>query len=280
MAQNEKNLNSNKRKTHLPNVVFYIVVSLFLIIGVVALIILVIFFFIENKSGNTKELHAIAIGIAGSLFSGGILLNAIGSHLSSRRSYFSNLKESRLKLINDIVREYNYEVITLYNFTKCVQTSARTALKKAKLDIISSLTVQEDAVKNFENAFENEDEYIDSLIRSTILFLSFEKGSLDDKYLDYLNKVYSGNPMFPLNKNKIGCAQVLRIYHERRIKVLNFFENIAIQYMNELIDRDLFDAQFKSIIIDIINLFYYDIYKKEGNVSYPSLLMLCEIYRL
>ena len=79
-----------------------------------------------------------------------------------------------------------------------------------------------------------------------------------------------------LEKHLLLC--LLNLYRERRIKVLNFFENMAIKYMNNMLDRNLFDAQFKDIILEAAKVFYYDIYKNEGTKSYPSLLMLCKQY--
>ncbi len=279
MKDNKKNYDTNKREIKIPTIVFYVFVGAFLVIGVIAIVVLLIFFFLENKNFNTKELHTIAIGIAGSLFSAGILLNAVGTYLFNERSRRAKEKETKLGAVIEAIKEFNYSTTPLYRFTKNVQVEVRGSLKKARLKVEPSLEIQEEAIKKFESEFENEDEYQNLLIKKTILFLTIEPNVVSNSFSEHISKVYNGEKGYKLDKNTIGCSQVLRIYHERRIKVLNFFESLAIQYMNNLLDRELVDAQFKDIIIEVVKLFYYDIYKKEGNVSYPSLLMLCEHYK-
>ena len=61
-----------------------------------------------------------------------------------------------------------------------------------------------------------------------------------------------------------------------RIKVLNYFERMAIEYVNGLISEELIDVQFKTIISSIVSDFYYLIYTDEGLNSYPYLNVMLQ----
>lgn len=276
---NNKNYDKVQRERKIPSIIFYAVVGIFLVLGIAAIIILIVFFFRENKNGDTSELHAILIGLAGSLFSAGILLNALGTYLFNNRNSDKNYKDNKRKAVIELIKEFNLQILPLFNFTKTIANSTKGSIKNVTLKIEPTLQIQDEAVKKFEDGLSDKDAYQNALIKNTIVYLIAESNTVSSQFIDYLQKLVTGEHGYKVDKNTVGCSIVLKIYHQRRIEVLNFFENLAIQYMNDMVDKALVDAQFKDVILEAVVLFYYDIYKKEGNASYPSLLMLCEQYK-
>lgn len=75
----------------------------------------------------------------------------------------------------------------------------------------------------------------------------------------------------------IGANQLLYLFKRKRIGILNYFENLAVCYINEMVDTKLVDEQFKDMLIEIIPYFYYEIYRLEKIKSYPYLNKMLDI---
>lgn len=275
---NDINLKTAKRDRFLPSIIFYIVVGTCLTLGAVAVVILLIFTIKQLRNGG-ESISSLLIGLATSILSTGILANAFGTYNFSQITSSRKDQELKRQVVCDAIQEFNDNYLSAYNFARTIALEARHSLKKAKLKVKPSLELQEDAVKDFEKDFDNPDEYINAIITKCSVYLISESSTFSKDYMSHILKVLDENEKeYKVDKNTVGCSIVLNLYRERRIKVLNLFENMSIKYMNNMLDRILFDAQFKDIILEAAKVFYYDIYKNEGTKSYPSLLMLCKQY--
>lgn len=270
-SKNGTNRVRNKFSRTAPQVLFYVFVIAFLLLGIGSIVALIILLFCPKYNLETVN---IIVGLASALLSAGILTNGLATFI---RNTLHDKKAERISMKHNVtllVDDLNQNVISDVTFVIKVMKETIASLKNCVFEFKSVLDEQADQISKFEASIGGKNAFIDSVILCSArqLVLNGSVSSNKDMY-DYCLDLFKKDATF--NRRAYGAQEVLSIFRQKRIKIFNFFEKVSIQYFNNIVDRDLLISQFGTIINDLVKLCYYDICINEGNSSYPGLQLLC-----
>ena len=253
---------------------------------VVALLVLVIFLssLIINKLINCNDEGQYAqliVGLVASTLSFVLCSNAIMGSIANKIN--SGKKDSKDKKIavSKYIKDFNNDVLEDLTFTRRIIKRTEDFLS-IDFKFESSLQNQADNVSKFEKLLnENGKVFKEALLYSTAtVFYTSNKLAGNEPMRKYaesvINSAVNQQPTISKYVKTIAGSEFFYEFRRMRIKVLNYFERMAIEYVNGLISEELIDVQFKTIISSIVSDFYYLIYTDEGLNSYPYLNVMLQ----
>lgn len=273
MNKNKTNKFKNRFFTITPLILFYFVVIVFLLLGIAAIIVIIVLFVDEfQNNGNNKT--GLIVGLSSALFSAGILTNALGTFIRNT-SRDKKMNDATLKNnVSLLIDDFNSNIINDIALINKITKDAILSLQNVEFRFDILLTNQDDAIQKFESSLKNKSDYLDAMIVSAARYYTICDKVFDNKDLySYCLKI--ATKKIKPNIKTYGSQEIISIFRQKRIKIFNFFEKIALQYYNNIADRDLLISQFATMISDIVKLCFYDMYITEGNTSYPNLQLLC-----
>lgn len=260
----------------LPYALFYIF-DLALLLG--AILVVVQLFTSLSKTDNTKEISIqILVGIGASLLSLVIGITGLVTFIVSSINSSKNKKDNRIEKTTSFIKEFNNEIIIDLNIvTRIMKSTSRNINWDGMFD---PLLVDQKTKFDQLNKFmaDNKIIYKEKLYYNIAEVLFVENNLLNSVLMSFCETVLKEKISNAWKySNSKGAVQLLYLFKRKRIRVLNYFENLAVCFINETIDTDLVIEQFKHILLDTIPLLYFEVYRLEGLNSYPYLNKMLKI---
>lgn len=240
-------------------IVTYIFIPLILIGGIVVTIVIVHFLISCEEIALRNQL---VIGLATSLFSSILAASSVISLFVGKTK--NNLQKSNatISLINDFNSNYLDDFIFVrHSVISANQTKKYATNKSPFLDETKYPATPLPQGTNYAV-------YKSEIIRFSFLDLYAREKAISDnlgKYLaehqDYL-------------KNTVANQTVYSIFKQKRIKILNFFESMALGIGNKVTSNVLLKNQFYNLLNETIPLLSIFVYNEEGEECYPALRAL------
>ncbi len=253
----------------IPHILFYLLAVALLLASIYVVVLLLKEVLPNPTSENRIQLY---VGLGTTLLSLVIGLTGIATFLTSSLINSKKEKYARIEKTNAFIKEFNQSIIDDLNIVTRTMNSTFAEFKW-KCEFEPSLSDQKEVFNKFsEITKKHPATYKEVLCFNIATILIGENNVLNQDARDF-SKTIIKNKMNTKNlyANTIGGTQLLYIFKRKRVAILNYFENLSICYINETIDTNLVDEQFKEILISTIPLLYYEIYRLEKLNSYPYL---------
>lgn len=250
-------------------VVFYVFVFLIFIGGIIVTIYIASLI-ISDDCGEQK--FQLLVGLSSALFSIIIAISTLVTLTFNLKKANNSRKKSKVECATKILNDFNNDIIDDLSVSIRIICCANDTAKfypSFRFD----LSVQKDALKS-ANLIADFNTYLGFIKKASFLEFDVQNNILSDDVKKYLNGLTD------FKVNTYGTQVVYKLFQEKRVKVLNFFEAVAINILNDLVDNDLLKNQFLQILKNTISLFYYFIYNEEGLGCYPSLKALISKWNL
>lgn len=259
----------------IPYILFY-VFDLALI--TVAVLVAIQLFIALTKDFEGKDPIQILVGIGATLLSLVIGLTGLVSFIVNSINTSKNNHKNQIEATTKLIEDFNNNVLNDLNIVTRVLRLTQSQIKwNGQFEPL--FNDQEKAVNDFQNHLAaNKINYKEILFYFSAQVLYVENNELNpemSKFCDYTIKsgLKNANKGLPT----IGGTQLLYVFKRKRISILNYFEKLSICYINKTIDPDLVEEQFCAILLRLIPLVYYEIYRLEKLSSYPYLNKMLEI---
>ena len=238
----------------------------------------VIFKLTKEVFGNSDNKTQILLGIAPTLLSAVICITGLATFTISLINNGRKKKYNKIEKTNEFIKLFNEKIIYDLNITTRIINSTN-AIINTQVTFKPLLVDQKDAFESYNDFLtKNNISYKETLFYSAATVFLVENNELTSDMIKYCNAIINaGLGKLSSKSNTLGTVQLLYLFKRKRISVLNYFENLAICYINETVNTNLVDEQFKIILESIIPLFYYEIYRLEKINSYPYLNRMLKI---
>lgn len=250
-----------------------------LLVGVVVLSILLLTKYNPALEDSTKI--QLIIGIVGSVLSFILCLNGIMGTIISIVKYLKKKEENNYEKASIFIKDFNDNILEdLAAISKVAyRVEAEAAFSKR---FASSFANQETLVAEYEAHLANK-----KMAHKEILLFAISTVFYTSKDLvgniqmiqfaeTVINAKNTGSKPISSFVKTIGGLELFSMFKQRRIKVLNFFERLAVEYVNGSVAEELIDVQFNQILDDVSSMLYYYVYTNEGLDSYPYLNVMLQ----
>lgn len=230
-----------------------------------------------SGSGDVSTAEILA-SIAATTLSFAIALTGLATFLVSYVKGFKKSSIEKTKRTTAFIKEFNDTILDDLNMVERILNST---LKKIGWDksFKPVLSDQKELFDEFNKYMEDKSiVYKQYLYYYCASIFYLEKDELNSEMKQFCKDVaaYEISDAKKYVKS-IGAIQLLYVFKRKRVAILNYFENLGICYINELVDRKLVDEQLKDMLETIIPKFYYEIYRLEKTKSYPYLNKMLDI---
>lgn len=269
--KNKKKRKSLRFSSFLGKAFYFLLVVL--VLGGIALTIWLI-----TMIGDDNNKASIIAGIVTSLLTTVLAIQGIASLVRTTQEKDFNKKTKLIANVESLISRFNEMYMSDLNLVQSTIERLHTK-NNISFSFEPSLNNQKNNMKNADAVISYED-YLDLLyVRASVRFYSI-KGLLNESVRDYSiksNKMTKDELI--KTRNTIGRNEVDTLFREKRIKVLNFLEEVALCYTTEVVDKSIIQTQFFHIIKSFIPTVYYLIYKDEGVDCYPCLSVLTKVIK-
>lgn len=221
------------------------------------------------------------VGLVASILSFVLCLNAIFGNIIVRLNNKKKENSEKAISVSNYIRDFNNNVLEDLTVTERIVKRLEKNLG-FQFSFNPSLQNQEENIKKYKQHLQNSGRQYDDVLLYSIATVFYTNNSLAGnshmiKFAENVIQANSGSSALAKSYvQTIGGSGFLAEFRRMRIKVLNYFERMAVEYANGSISEELANAQFKDILISIIPLFYYLIYIDEGLNSYPYLNVMLQ----
>ena len=221
------------------------------------------------------------VGLVASILSFVLCLNAIFGNIIVRLNNKKKENSEKAISVSNYIRDFNNNVLDDLTIAERIVKRLEKNLG-FQFSFNPSLQNQEENIKKYKQQLQNSGRQYDDVLLYSIATVFYTNNSLAGnahmiKFAENVIQANSGSSASAKSYvQTIGGSGFLAEFRRMRIKVLNYFERMAVEYANGSISEELANAQFKDILISIIPLFYYLIYIDEGLNSYPYLNVMLQ----
>lgn len=240
-------------------IVTYVFIPFILVGGIVVTSVIVYFLFNCEEATSRYQL---IIGLATSLFSSVLAASSVISLFVNKAK--SNLQKSNATII--LINDFNANYLDDFIFVRhsIISANQTKKYKTNKLPFFDETKYPATPLPQGTNYAV----YKSEIIRFSFLDLYAREKAISDnlgKYLaehqDYL-------------RNTVANQTVYSIFKQKRIKILNFFESMALGIGNKVTSNVLLKNQFYNLLSETIPLLSIFVYNEEGEECYPALRAL------
>ena len=242
----------------------FIFMPLILVGGIVVTVIITCFL-IQSEDTTTK--YQLIIGLATSLFSMVLAANSVISSFINQAKVNNQKTEATISLINDFNNNFLEDLVFVRRSIKMAnQVKSYNPYGKPLIDKAESPFVSLPSGTSFSD-------YKAEIIRYSFLDLYSRANQISESLSEYLTNHTN------YAANTVANQSIYFIFKQKRIRILNFFESMAIGIGNQITSGALLKNQFSNLLDKTIPLFLIFIYNEEGEECYPALrAMLMEWY--
>lgn len=278
MKNNKNKISKTKREEKLRRLPFWLFI-IFMFLLVAGTIVLTGFIIKEITVCSETSLYIqLLLGLAATILSIIIAINGIATMIVNNINKEKELERQKTETISKFIEMFNKNYLSKIDSMNRIVN--RICKKGLVIKFNVSLSKQVEEIEEFNTQMQNAN--ID--FKSECLYACAVEGytrtaQFSDDIVDFCERVIKDRKASkPINKKvtTIGGVAVRRFYRSERIAILNFFEDLAISYFNDKLNREMVNAQFKPMLDKIIPSFYYFIYTDEGIDCYPYLNMMLD----
>lgn len=230
---------------------------------------------------DDNQYGQLIIGLVASVLSFVLCLNAIlGNIVTKINNKRKDGKDIKIS-VSAYIKDFNNNVlIDLTLVRRIIKRTEEYLQLQLKFDC--SLQNQKERVEEFNNLLNANNKIFNEALLYSIATVFYTSNKLvgNMQMTNFAESVIksNSNSSMPLKSyvKTIGGSEFLFEFRRMRIKVLNYFERMAVEYVNGLVSEELVDVQFKEILSSLIPSFYYLIYNDEGLNSYPYLNVMLQ----
>ena len=257
----------------------YIVFVSSLLVGVIILFCLLLKKF-NSELEDTLYVQLI-VGLVASVLSFILCLNGILSKIIDKTNAHKKKREKQYKKASLFIQDFNDNIMTELTLVNRVilRVEAETKFNKRFEPLFNN---QNDLVKEYEMFLTSNHLVHDDILLFAISTILYTNNVLigNTQMTQFAESVIraknTGSTSVSTYVKTIGGSELFTIFNQSRIKVLNFFERLAVEYVNESVAEELINTQFEHILNRVSSMFYYYIYKGEGLDSYPYLNVMLQ----
>lgn len=256
---------------------------------IIVLLIPVVFFasIIIKKLLNAESEAVYAqliVGLIASFLSFVLCINGIFSTIISIVNRRRDAKNKRNASVSSYIKDFNTNILEDMSFVNNVLKGVEKDVGfSEKFD--SSFQNQAKTVEKLEAHLKTKNINYDEVLLYRTAIALYTSNRLNNnpnmtRYLENILNDKKNNPAkFGKHVTTIGGKEILNRFTLARIKVLNYFERMAIEFVNGNLSEELTEVQFSDILLKISSSYYYLIYKDEGLNCYPYLNVMLQIIK-
>ena len=236
-----------------------------ILIGGITVTIIIVCLLVKSNEDSAK--YQLLIGLATSLFSMVLGANSVISAFINQAKVNNQKTEATISLINDFNNNYFEDLVFVGH---SIRMANQVKSYSPNVDPII------DKAEHPATSFPSGVTYIDykaEIIKYSFIDLYSKPNQISEGLSNYLrnNQNYG--------TNTVANQAIYYIFKQKRIRILNFFESMAIGIGNKITSGALLKNQFSDLLNKTIPLFAVFIYNEEGEECYPALrAMLMEWY--